>query len=132
MTLEDGLYQFLAAQSEITALVSTRIYRSIIPQNALLPAIMYFRVVDNPTHSFTGPTGLKSALMQIGCFSELNDAEALSIADEVSLAIDGKAGIWGTVIVQYARTSWRGLPPDETGTFQVVVDANVQYIHQAP
>jgi Protein of unknown function (DUF3168) len=132
LTLEDGLYQFLAAQSGITALVSTRIYRSIIPQNALLPAIMFFRVIDNPTHSFTGPVGLKSALMQISCLSDLNDAEALAIADEVSQAIDGKAGIWGTVIVQYAKALWRTLPPDETGTFQIAIDTTVEYIHQAP
>lgn len=44
MELEEGLYLFLASEPTVTALVSTRIYPVVIPQDALQPALVYQRI----------------------------------------------------------------------------------------
>jgi len=43
-TIEEALYAELAGNAGVAALVSTRIYPSVIPQDSALPAIAYQRI----------------------------------------------------------------------------------------
>ncbi len=44
MSLESEIYSRLSSTGALTAIVSNRIYPSVIPQNALYPAVAYQRI----------------------------------------------------------------------------------------
>jgi hypothetical protein len=49
MTIEEALYTYLLGETDITDIVSTRIYPVVLPQGTELPALTYIQV-SNPVH----------------------------------------------------------------------------------
>lgn len=79
--LDESIYDWLAADSTITALVSTRIYRQAAPQDATLPYIVY-------AHGGGGeenltPTRSVEIVKNIFAVSGVSDDEAGDIADAI-------------------------------------------------
>ena len=56
MTLDEGLYQYLTGQAGLMALVSTRIYPDVLPQDVKLPAVAFLVLEEqfDPTHDTDG------------------------------------------------------------------------------
>ena len=52
-----ALYNILANDSDTSNTVSTRIYPDALPQNATLPAIVYWRVSGSSTNTIDGSVG---------------------------------------------------------------------------
>ena len=73
IAIEAAIYSILSDTTEITDLVSTRIYPSIIPQKAELPAISYQQIFGDRLHTMDGADGLVNALYQINCRAQSYD-----------------------------------------------------------
>jgi len=78
MTLVDAFYIRCAAQSAITDLVSTRIYRTKRPQNTALPALVYLKTGGKDETHQSGGTTLARARLLVECWASTpSGAEAL-------------------------------------------------------
>lgn len=98
MTIEQGLYTHLAADGGVSALVSTRIYPQVIPQDVDLPAIAYQKISAPRDHTHDGPSGLVRARMQITC-AGASYAVAKTLSEAVRAALDGFSGTMGSTTV---------------------------------
>jgi Protein of unknown function (DUF3168) len=134
MTIEDATFQFLSSQPNITAIVpKSRIYRYVVPQNSLYPAITLVRVDTVRDLAQDGSTRLAESRMQVGCFSMVNDAESRRIADEVRMSVDGYRGTWGTVKILRAHIETDiGGYDAISRTFQTMVDVMTTFHEQDP
>ena len=61
MAIEAGLYAHLVGSAGVTALVATRVYPLLVPQDATLPAIAYQRISGPRDHTHDGPSGVTPA-----------------------------------------------------------------------
>jgi len=98
MTLEEGLYDHLTNDAGVSALVGTRIYPLVVPQDVALPAIAYQRISGPRDHAHDGPSGLGRARMQF-TFVGTSYSQAKSVAEAVRASLDGFKGTMGTVTV---------------------------------
>lgn len=126
--LEAGLYSHLAANAGVSALVSTRIYPLLLPQEPTLPALVYQRISTNPLgHSQDGPNHLARVRMQLRCHGATLLA-AKQLADAVRAALDGYSGTMGTVTVLSCFRADEGDDDEpETGTYSVRADYMIVY-----
>ena len=96
--LEEGLVSYLSAYAGLTAIISTRTYHIIIPQELALPCLTFQRIstATTHTHQTSGAAGdLAQARVQFDGWA-LTYAVAKSIIDQVRAALNGKTGEIGT------------------------------------
>jgi len=86
------IYEELTRNPAVAALVSTRIYPGMIPQDADLPAIAYQQISNPPTYSHSGNSGLWNARVQLICVAA-NYLAAHALSETVRLALDGKKNL---------------------------------------
>jgi hypothetical protein len=67
--IEDVLYTRLSGYGGLTALVSTRIYPLLLPQDCPLPAIAYFKVSSVPAHAMGSDGDILTDRFQISCYA---------------------------------------------------------------
>ena len=97
-TLEEALYAHLAADAAIAALVSTRIYPMLVPQDSDLPAIAYQRISRIGQHSHDGASVPARARIQITCLASTYSG-AKALAGAVEDALDGYSGTVSSVVI---------------------------------
>jgi hypothetical protein len=90
-SIEHSIYSILSADTLITAAVSTRIYPSIIPQNAAMPCITYQQISGVREQLLSGADGLVEARFQINCWSPTYGGARL-LADYTRQALAGYQG----------------------------------------
>lgn len=98
MTLEEGLYVYLQSKTDITNLVSTRVYPYTLPQEVTLPAITYSRnnTPRELTHDTSGSTGtLAKVGMQFDVYAETY-AKVKQVTDALRKVLNGYSGTMGT------------------------------------
>jgi hypothetical protein len=98
VTLEQGLVAHLQSDAGVSALVETRIYPLVVPQDATLPALAYQRISGPRDHAHDGPTGLARARVQL-TYVASTYAAAKELAEAARAALDGFSGTMGTVSV---------------------------------
>jgi len=77
MTIEEAVYTYLLGKTDITDIVSTRIYPVVLPQGTELPALTYMQV-SNPVHH---DVDIAYPRMQISSWAEdYGDAKSLFYA----------------------------------------------------
>lgn len=76
----------LVADSDVSAVVSTRIHSDILPQNPTLPAITYHVVITTGGETLSGVQPLFKARIQVNCHAVTRGA-ANSLAEKVRLAL---------------------------------------------
>ncbi len=84
-----ALYEELTRNAGVAALVGTRIYPRMIPQDAALPAIAYMLISNSPDYTQSGHSGLWPSRYQIICTAATHDG-AHALAEAVRQALDGK------------------------------------------
>lgn len=96
--LESSLYTFLAAETNITAIVGTRIYPHFRDQESALPAVS-FRTISKPhVHNLSGSAGCSRARVQIDSWAS-DLATCLNLAEQIRLSLQGFRGnMSGTTI----------------------------------
>lgn len=95
MTISEALYQFLA-QSQVAALVSTRIYPSLIDTRVGFPAIGYEVESDEAVMHARGEAGIAKASVVLTCWGD-SALVAGQVAEAVRQALGGLRGNLGGV-----------------------------------
>ncbi len=91
-----GLYEFLAEQVPVAALVSDRIYPSVLPDKPVLPAVVYQVVSNEQTFTHDGPVPLRRPRIQLDVWAKRRlDAERVEGA--LMAALVGYRGPMGAV-----------------------------------
>jgi hypothetical protein len=94
MIIEEALFAHLTSDSDVSALVGTRVYPLVAPQDAELPLLVYQRISTPRVRSQSGPSGLAHPRFQITAratsVSQLRD-----LANKVRIALDGFKGVMG-------------------------------------
>jgi len=67
--IDVALYTVLTSDAAVSALVGTRVYPNIVPQNKAMPAITYQQISGLRNYTMDGPVGLVEARFQINCWS---------------------------------------------------------------
>lgn len=87
-TLGQTVRDLLIGDSAVAAIVVARVFPNTLPQNSVLPAIVYQGVSDVPENSLNGTvsTTVKSARVQFDCYARTYaEAKALEVAVESAL-----------------------------------------------
>jgi len=100
-TLEEGIVAHLMADSDVTDLISTRLYPMVVPQDVSLPAVAYQRISGprEPVHE--GASGLARARMQFTVLGSTYEG-GKDVAEALRGSMDGFSGTMGTVAVNAA------------------------------
>lgn len=89
-----NLFQKLATNPGVKAIVNDRIYPVKLPEGAQIPAISY-QLVDGVSlsQSHGEPSAGSSDLYQVNCWGS-TVAEAVQVKEAAQLALDGQNGEW--------------------------------------
>ena len=97
--IRSSLRQYLAAQSEITALVSTRIYPVFAPESATFPAIIYARKSGGHDHNLHSATGSAMPAFELTCLAPTYE-QVDQLAEVIRQKMQGFRGPMGSVNVR--------------------------------
>ena len=115
--IETSIYTVLSTDVTVSALVSTRIYPMIIPQNGTLPAVVYQRVSTLPINSLSGDSGLDSVRIQLSCWSPTYaGAKSLGLAVRNALTLSSLKAITEMELDDI---------DDLTGHYRVILDFRI-------
>lgn len=89
MNIEEMLYAILSNDTDVVALVSTRIYPLFVPQDATRPAIAYQQISGPSTYSHNGNSGLQEVRFQLTCEGNTY-SQANSVAIAAREALEGQ------------------------------------------
>lgn len=100
MSLESVLYSRLSGFAGLTALVGTRIYPSVLPQDVQYPAVSFHRIGGQPIPAAGSDPALKPLRVQVDCWAQ-DGASAPGTTD----AYDSAASVAAQVLAALRR--WR-------------------------
>ena len=122
MIIEEALFSHLSAFAGLTALVGTRIYPMLLPQQATLPAVTFMKV-SNPYIRTFGSTIGAQPRFQFSCWATTY-LGAKAVADQIKAALDFYAGTMGGGVVVRAGLVENELDDydPETKRYHVPVD----------
>lgn len=92
-----AVYSILINDSNVTALVSTKIYPTFIPENIIFPAVVYRITEKQPLDTKDGVYGSVDTLL-IEVFDK-GGAQTVSIADTIRTALDRYRGTVEGVVI---------------------------------
>lgn len=115
MSAETELYAALSSLPALTALVGTRIYPDVIPEDIAMPAVVTARQGTEPVVSVSGTQFGEFAQMIISAWATTRTV-AESVADQVDAALIASGN--------YA-TNRSGGYDDETGAFSVTIETTL-------
>lgn len=85
-TIETVIYSRLTGYAGLSALVSTRVYPSILPQSVTYPAVSFFRVSSERPHAMGVDAGVVIAMYQFDVWASTYTA-ARQVAKQLILAL---------------------------------------------
>ncbi len=91
MTFGTYLRRLLTGDAGVAALAAGRVYSEVLPQNGVVPAIVFNEVAGDSDVDLDGPTGIRSRRVQVDAWAKTRtEATALGLA--VRAALDGHVG----------------------------------------
>ena len=99
MIVGKAIYHLLTNATDVTDIVSTRIYPEIAQQDADLPYIVYAIANNEPTDTKPEPSKLDTAQVEVNIYSD-SYTEAIDLAVAVRAALDRVKGTYNGVNVQ--------------------------------
>ena len=125
MAIQDGIYAFLIADAGVSAIVGTRVYPILMPQNPTFELITYQKISGVRGKQLSGTTGYARPVIQIDCWAE-SFLTAQTLADAVRSAVDGYSGLMGSDVVDRAQImNEMDLYENETQIFRVSQDYEI-------
>ena len=91
MGIESDLYGYLSTYAGLTALISTRIYPLVAPQNVTKPYCTYQKISLERKYSHGGYSGLQRPRLQVSCYAETYE-QSRAVADQVIAALEAWPG----------------------------------------
>ena len=120
MLLGDMVYTRLTTDATLTAMLSTRVYPSHLPQSPTLPAVTYAIVSRVPTES---NTQIFETRVQLDCWATTYDAaHALANLVQKSLRFYRKTDGSGNRILSIYEANQGDAYDDEQEIWRVIVD----------
>ena len=118
MTAEQALFELLTHDAGVSAIVGDRVYPVRLPDEVVLPAMVYAKVSCIRYASHGGPSKLASSRFQLDCYSaDYLEAKRLALAAVV--ALHGKKG--GDIQAAFNDNETDGFSADD-GVFRVTAD----------
>lgn len=118
MPIERTLYDLLRQDAGVSATVADRIYPVRLPDEVILPAIVYLKASCIRYASHGGPSKLASSRFQLDCYST-DYLEAKQLALAAVSALHGKKG--GDIQAAFNNNETDGFSADD-GIFRVTAD----------
>lgn len=115
-----ALHARLTADGDVSALINTRAYPTIVPQNATKPYIRYQVISDDRPEHLGGYDGARVSRVQVDCFAE-KFSQTRALAEAVIDAVAQPATVAGT---KFGRTKAEG--PRDLGE-----DTSDGFVHRA-
>mgnify|MGYP003627568974 CR=1 FL=1 len=97
-----GIRTYLLTKTAVTDIIGTRIYPTVLPQNATLPAIVFDIFGGTPDDVLTGSSGSFRAVVDLECIST-NHITSNDLAEQVRLVTQGYFGAMGDEQVNASR-----------------------------
>lgn len=125
----EATYSILAAASDVTDLVSTRIYPELAPENVTLPYVVFSVISTIPSDIKDGGSPIDRVNVQLDIYASTT-VERDSIGEATRTALDRFSGTAGTVSVQSVRFDGQttGTPADQLRIFWLSQD----YVFRLP
>lgn len=108
MTVEETLRQTLLADSAVSALLGTRVYPLLIPQDATLPAVAYNKYLGVMQFLHGGAMKPEVAYIQLTCVANTY-SEAKQVQEAIRNAIDGKRINGMVIFIENTRDDSAGV-----------------------
>lgn len=109
MTVSQAIRDLLLRTAPVTAIVSSRIYRLVLPQSVTLPAVRVQRIDENEELQLRGPSGIQVARVQV-------DSVSLSGAQAETL----DAAVHGDGVMTGLR-AFHGFVDGSPGSFEILL-----------
>jgi len=122
----------LVNESTVSAIVGNRVYRSVLPQNPVFPALVLDVLIDKPRDTIDGAASLFRADIQVDCWSQ-KASEAAALAEAVRLALQGYRGTHLSVKLRgiYITEQLDGFEP-EVSDYKQILRFGVWYRRASP
>lgn len=127
MNYGKAIYEILSLDATLVALLGEdKIYPMRIPQEKELPAVVYTKINQAPSHTKSSTSTLDVVRVQIDSFSK-SYSQMVEIDERVRLLIDGFRGMVNGVAVDsiYFLTSTE-VPEDELNVKHTATDYNIR------
>lgn len=100
MAIEQGLYSKVTGNGTVSALIGTRFYPVVVPQNAVYPCASYQTISGVPTYTIgTQQAQIRQPRIQINAWAQTFD-QARALGRAIRAAIDHQTGNWsGTQVL---------------------------------
>lgn len=126
MKIEEALFSYLKSYAGLSALVGTRIYPLVLPQNPTLPAVTYFKVSRAGERTLGGPNPvLKQVRIQFSCWGSTYRS-AKDVAEQVMMALQDYTGTMGGTdgvkVLDANPVNERDIYEQNTGIYHIPVD----------
>lgn len=121
MSIEADIYSSLTAHAGLSALIGTRLYPVLLPQNPTYPAVTYQRVSTPRAQAINGTVASAGPRFQFAAWASTYSS-AVSVAAQVRAALIAMSGNIVTVyevLLDGEREVWE----DDPGVFRRDVDA---------
>lgn len=121
--MEAGIQQRLIADSNVSSLISTRVYPLILPDESVLPSVTYQRISTVRDYATTGPVSLSRIRLQIDTWS-LTYAAAKQVDMAIRASLESFSGTLpdGTVVSEIQVDSSQDLYESSARYYRVSTD----------
>lgn len=127
MSVETVLFSRLSEHTGLNALVSTRVYPNLIPQNATMPVVSYHRISTHRESAMGVDTGVARARFQLDAFAATYSA-VRAVAEQIRAALQRWTNASGTVVQDSFILGEQEFYEDETKRFRVSQDFEIIYV----
>lgn len=128
-----AIYSILSGESDITDLVSTRIFPNVAPQTTVFPFIIYDVDGDSPTDTKQGVSELDINSVMVSCYSETY-TQACDLALHIRTALDRlPEATYGTIKIQ--SSEYRGYndifddKAGDNGIYRKAIDFDIRVMN---
>lgn len=118
MAIGESIYTELTGDADVSALVSTRVYPLIAPQNVTVPYLVYQRVSGSPVNEMAGYAGLENPRYQIDVYDD-------DYAGARALAVKVRTAMNAATVFTALQQSDTDLYEAEASLFRVTMDFSI-------
>tara|TARA_Y100000401_G_C8321663_1_gene225650 strand:+ start:1116 stop:1526 length:411 start_codon:yes stop_codon:yes gene_type:complete len=133
MQIGKAIYNILANDSDVSTLVSTRIFPNVAPQTTVFPFIIYDITGVSPNDTKDGASTLDTNDVMISCYSETY-SQASDLAQKIRIAMDRiNQGDYGGETIQSSQfQSYNDIFDDtsgDSGIYRKALDFEIRQIN---
>lgn len=126
MTVEADIFSRLSGYTTLAALIGTRVYPSLLPQNATYPAVSYRRVSSERPPVMGDDTGIVRARFQFDVWAT-SYSGMIAVKELVREAMQRYSGTATVTILETFILMDMDLYEDDTRIHHGVIDVEINY-----